>query len=137
MSTAKAKRKSKLSKIILIPPNERDMDDCVPRSLSIVMQADYIDVKKELKDIADELDEDEYQAWTVAKIFIKQNRFVEFDISSLNLPGKKVLNFAQLNLPGAYVISTPGHLTCVYGGWILDTWNTEQERIYKVWKFLG
>jgi hypothetical protein len=135
MSTGK--RKSKLSKIIIIPPNQKDMDDCVPRSLSIVMQADYMDVKKELKDIADDLDEEEYQAWTVAKIFIKQNKFVEFDLSTLSQPVKKVLDFAQLNLPGAFVISTPGHLTCVYNGWILDTWNTEPERIYKIWKFLG
>ena len=104
----------------------KSTDDCVRRALSLAYNLDYKDVRKELNQIAKELNDNTYQHSKVITEFINRHGYQYIDEAA---KGLTVDEYSIINPIGIYILDLPKHLTCMIDSTIFDLWDCSKEVI--------
>ena len=108
-------------------PHNRDISDCVIRSLSVLTGKSWRDMYDELTDLAGDV-----------SMMFDRVEFVE-DYLDERYPrechySKTVGEFAQEHPYGRYAVTMDGHITAIIGGDIIDTFNPSNRIMRCAWK---
>lgn len=108
-------------------PKNRDISDCVVRSLSVLTNRDWEDVFDELSDLARD-----------TGLMFDRVEFVE-DYLDKRYPrechySKTVGEFAKEFPYGKYAVTMDGHITAIIDGRIIDTFNPSDRIMRCSWR---
>lgn len=108
-------------------PNNRNISDCVVRSLSVLTDRDWHDVFDELSDLAGDVG-----------LMFDRVEFVE-DYLDERYPrechySKTVEEFAREYPYGKYAVTMNGHITAIINGKIIDTFDPSNRVVRCAWK---
>lgn len=125
------------AKYIEYNANTRDADvgDCTKRALSLAFGLDYDDTSKEMNRIKRELHLSDYNHDKVIDKFIDKR-----GVKLVGGQGDILLDdFAESHPTGTYLVETgkpnspyPNHIVCVIDGNIYDSWNSGNQKVFKV-----
>lgn len=110
-------------------PMDRNISDCVIRSLSVLTDRPWRAVYDELTDLAGD----------IGTIFSRVE-FVENYLDDRYLRechySKTVGEFAKEHPYGKYAVTMNGHITAIINGTIIDTFNPENRIMRCAWKII-
>ena len=112
-------------------PDKKIVSDCVKRAISFASGKDYKVVSSELNKLK------KFTKTTTYNMPKNYEYYLLHELDAKKLSGYhniKVLDFAQDEPKGTYVITTRKHMTVVKDGKLYDTWNCGFKAICKVWK---
>jgi hypothetical protein len=107
-------------------PTYVDRDDCAIRSLSVLLDKPYIDVKKDLMQLKWLNRIPRYYYMDNIEKYIKQHNLREIKV-------KGKIKVSEYNPMGHYLILIDGHLLTVIDGVLYDSWDSRDEIIERIW----
>ena len=118
-------------------PNDKDVGDCVKRSISLALGLDYDKVSKELNKIRKELNLDQYNYPAVYERYLrslgytfqKYEPVTESEFSDTHPEGIYILEVGPERL---VTKGGSNHLVCIMNGNIYDSWDSSDDIITKV-----
>lgn len=113
------------------PKGIKSHADCVYRAISIATGKDWLTVYDELTKLGRELLCPPNSDLTYKTYIDRIADRIEVKTVGGRLKGKGV---AKLDASKTYIVRMAGHLTCVKGGKIRDTWNCGDKSAYIVWE---
>lgn len=112
-------------------PKDKNVGDCVKRSLSKAFDIPYNDVKNELNRIKRELGEKAFNSDAVWREFLNRHNaeYIKFSVHKghARMDGNQ---FCSKFPKGRYVLRMAGHLTACVDGTIYDTWDCSNKCVY-------
>ena len=107
-------------------PNNRHIEDCVIRALSVLTNRSGRDTYDELSDLAQErgtlLDKKDFVRWYLDTNFIR-----------IKNPPYKVVDVARYFKNNIVLCTMRGHIVCIKYGIIYDTFNPSDRIVEDVW----
>lgn len=105
------------------------IDDCVIRSIAVAEGRSWDDVYEELSILARK-----------EGLLFSNTSFVENYLDNkykrINFKSKTVNQFLNTHQNGIYLITMKGHITCLYYGVIIDTFDCRYRIMKSAWKVL-
>lgn len=111
-------------------PSKERINDCVTRAIKLASGLSYPTIRKKLYHTSRLLDCESALCPTCYSFLIQE---VLGGVMK-DCHGLTVREFAELNPYGTYLIRIEGHLTCLIGGKIYDTWSCLDRMCDIVWK---
>lgn len=117
--------------------NQRNVGDCVARSISFATGQDYKTTLHRLQQIARNLDYPSYRNTRVFKIMMQQLGLREQKIADLEVD---VASFCEDHPEGTYLLlvgkkaGDTTHAVCVSNGDVYDSWDSQQQMITSYWQ---
>jgi len=107
--------------------------DCVVRAISIAMNKEYMECRRELNQLKRDWKFTSYKDTEfLYKFFEGKPRLIFKAIKGE--PRIKGSSFTSLYTRGTYVLKMTGHVTVCKDGVILDTWDCTYRSVYTAWK---
>ena len=110
-------------------PLGRIVNDCTVRAISLATEKTWDETYIELSEYARQ------QAITFSEIeFINEYLEQRYERYCFNHHSKKLKDFLKLMLPGRWLITMSGHITCVVDGVCYDTFDPSERYIWCIYK---
>lgn len=108
-------------------PKNNFIEDCVIRSLSVAQRKPWVEVYEELSAKAKE-----------KGMLFSNVSFVEEYLDSLYkrkcVENKTVGEFAKEHPYNVYLVSMPSHITCIFYGIVIDTFDCTNRKMWCAWE---
>lgn len=117
--------------------NQRNVGDCVARSISFATGQDYKTTLHRLQQIARNLDYPSYRNTRVFKIMMKELGLREQKIADLEVD---VASFCEDHPEGIYLLlvgkkaGDTSHAVCISNGDVYDSWDSQSQMITSYWQ---
>lgn len=109
--------------------------DCVVRAVSIALDKDYLEVRRELNRSKKELKETSYKNQKFMDKYAKLNGWKKISFPAVKgVPRLRGNDFVKQYPEGTYILKLARHVVAVVDGVYLDTWDSTEKMIYKAWE---
>ena len=116
-------------------PEGKSVTDCVVRAITIVVEGDYLEVRRELNRSKKELKETSYKNRKFMHKYTKKNGWKKISFPAIKgQPRMRGTAFVKLYHKGTYILNLAKHFVTVVDGVYLDTWDSTEKMIYNVWE---
>ena len=110
-------------------PLGRHVSDCTIRAISLATEQTWDDTYKELSEYS------RIQGITFSEVeFINDFLAERYERHCPPRQAKTIKDFMKLNLPGRWLITMKGHITCVVDGVLYDTFDCSDNYIWCIYK---
>lgn len=116
-------------------PQNKRVGDCVKRAFTKALDKEYLEVKKILNDIKNEIGAKVFNENVVWRELVKR-----YNLTKLSFPavkGQERMNghkFCEQYKKGTYVLRLAGHMVACVDGVIYDTWDCRDKCVYNAFK---
>ena len=113
-------------------PFGRNVNDCTVRAISLATGKSWNETYKELSDFA------RHQGITFSEVeFINEYLAERYERFCPENEIVKLQDFLDLKLPGRWLITMSGHITCVIDGVCYDTFDPSNRYIWCIYEIKG
>ena len=114
-------------------PLGRNVNDCAVRAISLAEDKSWDETYKKLAEFSRQ------EGITLSEVeFIDKYLYERYEAfcnpKRINFTVK---DFLELDLKGRWLITTPGHITCVINGVCYDTFDPSEKLVYCIYKVKG
>jgi hypothetical protein len=120
-------------------PEGKSVRDCVKRAIVKATGKDYKEVQLELNRYKKVSGAEKFNDWKNVHSYI-ENVLGGQKLSFPAQTGQPRMNgerFCQAFPEGTFLLKMAGHLTCVSGGNLFDTWDCSKKCVYVAWRIDG
>ncbi len=116
-------------------PEAKNVTDCVVRAITIAVEGDYLEVRRNLNRIKKELKETSYKNGKFIHKYAKHNNWNKISFPAIKgVPRLRGKDFVKQYPKGTYILNLARHVVAVVDGVYLDTWDSTEKMIYNAWE---
>jgi len=110
-------------------PTYKDRNDCSVRSFAKLLDKPYVDVKADLIELKRLNKETRYYYMSNIERYIKRHQLTRLTLDRVLTIGE----FLEQHPKGRYLFRVKGHLATGIDGVLYDSWDSSNQRIYRLW----